>query len=344
MDSYRCSTVLGEGFGSPEEFMPERQMSRLLMTTLVEGGRIDRTGVVLPIAVDRRQYDPEKWAIGPELESRQRHDILVPGREHKRQISNDGSVEEVIKWTVKPYLYNALTGYGKLELDPQRFSEVITEAAALDETLRRSPMYSGLCSTDQLQDAYRIRGPESSREMPDTRIYVPVGQDAMRVVRRVVEEGAVFSSAKAWVPRIEQGEQEFRRDTPIFGVQTLEQLKSVVSVLRVLQAAGELPLMASSLVGMPITDLPGTYIGQAEHGASFNGRMRELFAGPLTTACQENQVAAGERITLDWLTHVGRRARDLATASAEATGTSTRHHALLKDQDPMFLRAVISEN
>lgn len=331
---------------SAETFMPLEHMKDMTAAALIESERIDDEGVVQPIEVKRNLHG-SKWLRGPATDSLWRSDMFVPTEEELRpyiEIDEQGleTRNRIADPSMDTALYRALTGQEKVDLSPDQATGVLHDNMALETTLAARPDYTLSFSEEQKEDAHHVTANvEAEPEFAPLRVYVPAGLDAVKVAESVFAAGADMSYAKIWTPRAAVGEQTIRQDTPIFEVTTFNQLTSLLASLHRLAEAGQLPSQAAPVAGQEIDGLPGVYMGQTEHGKSFNGRMRDLFGKPIQEACSQVKLAAGDVVDERTLSAIAENARTLARRHADEMGANPHNHAFLRDQPVDEIIAIV---
>lgn len=346
------NTPLTHEFGapSPEAFMPLERVEAMTQAILQTTGRIDGEGYVQPTEVKRTLHDGRS-IIGEPMNSIWRTDIFVPTKDETRAYIETDENGITTKNRIKnprfdQILYRHLTGKSTL----QRLTEKQAIALQHDKAEFES-IISGLPSYEmhydnvgQFEEAFHVTAVEKpASDFAPTRVYVPGGVDALKVASAVLESGADIRYAKIWTPQATTGEQVIHQDAPIFEVTTFKQLESLMSSLRDLAKEGKLPADPTPLAGYEVEDLPGVYVGQAEAGTSFNGRMGDLFGLAIQEACSQVRLHAGEVVTTDTINNIALHARELAQANAAETHTDPNNHAFLSGQPVDAILAVVNQ-
>lgn len=321
---------------APEAFISPEGAQHLV--AMVMEGRVDpRTGQLLPIEEELTLMNGPGYMTKP-LPSRLRYDVVLPEQPQDRPYKDGGTLQITQNYSVSGELYQGFTSEHEISLGAADIERLAYERAKLEQTLDRRPDLTWKLNEEQRQDAYHISqnnepAPNSDgRLVSPVRVYIPGGARGVEITNRLLEAGADFARAKIWVPQAARGEQSFREDTPIFTVNTLEQLQSVVDALRSVTTRGLLHAEANSPVGIPIEGIPGAFIAQPVE-QSFNGEMADFWSEPIRKACNSLPLRAGQVVTSAWVHEAARRASAIAQRQAHAAGISPVHHALAPGQD-----------
>ncbi len=329
---------LAETDPSHEALIDLEMMQELVVHDLHGNGRIDQEGKILPLEIERRQHDPERWVMGrgPKLEPLMTHDIVPNPQQAKGFITEESGIHirNRSPWDPEQRLYQTLTRRKEIALTAEQVTQETADWQGLVQALDRSGQYDAADSNEQLSNGLHLtRKEQPPAEFARTRIYVQAGHRALGVTRDMIEKGADFRYAKIWYPSPTTEPQIFREDTPIFEVETFTQLESTIDVLRQLKAAGRLPEpeIKIPIIGAPVEGLDGVYVGQPG-STSFNIRMGELFGPALYRAYLDAPKPASQHITQEWVAQVATKARELASQKAHGLDVDPHHHAFLKDQ------------
>lgn len=330
-----------------ETFIDQMQIRNLLLQFLSETGRIDDSGVVQPLEIER-YGEPEKYLWGgTKLEPIMCQDIFFPTEEMRRPciVTNRNGVKSRNVIMLMDVLYSILSGQSPLELTEPEVDYIRHSKAALEDTLAMSSTYRGFINDGQICEAFHIQKQvKAVSDFDVTRIYVTGEKHGAPIMQRMILEGADFASGKVWVPYETTHRQTFRYDTPIFEMNTFSQLRSVLSHLRDLSRRGFLsggPVF-EPLVGQPIPGLPGAYLGQAKEGESFNGNMEHVFKSALSDACSEIHLRAGDTLTEYHVDTIVRRVVELAQQNAIKIGIDPNNHAFYTGQPINKIMSIVN--
>lgn len=328
--------------------MPLELVEAMTQAILQTTGRIDGEGYVQPIEVTRALYDGRS-IMGEPMDSVWRTDIFVPTKDETRAYIETDANGITTKNRIKnprfdQILYRSLIGRELENLTEEQAGTLRNEKTAFENTISGLPGYELSYNTDQKEDSYRVTAvKETEPDFAPTRVYIPGGLGALKVAASVFESGADMDYAKIWTPEVSKGEQVIHQDAPIFEVTTFKQLESLMASLRKLAKEGRLPAGPTPLAGYEVEDLPGVYIGQAEPGTSFNGRMGDLFGEAIQEACSQVRLQAGEVVTTDIMNIIALHARELAQSNVEDTRTDPNNHAFLSGQPVDAILAVVNQ-
>jgi len=272
--------------------------------------------------------------------------FFVPtAKQKKSYITHDiiGSkvINNVFCFNLGGVLYQELTGLHKyfVALDQETADSQAAAQERLQKAVKASGRYAATGSGNTIgwEDSSHIYGLDADTTKPDfatTRIYIPGGLEASRVMSQIIEAGAQFSYAKVWLPSADTSRQPIRHDSPIVETRTFDELHSVLDVLRGIKADGQLPAAKPPLTGVEIPALPGVFVGQIAGRTSFNSNMDRLFGEPMQASCENITLQAGDVLSENLLADISFNVRSLAQVNAATSdlGISTEHHAFMANQ------------
>lgn len=336
--SLEFSASSGEHSADPEAFISSKGAELLVAFAMKE--RVDPgTSQLLPIKEELALMNGPGYSIKP-LEPRVRYDVVLPEPTRYEKYDDGGTLRISQDYDVDGELYDALTDKHEVTLDAAGIEQLSYVRAKLEETLASHPSFEWVLDRWQKEDAYHISRKETPPPNSDgklispLRVYVPGGVQGVRIMNHVIETGTDFAHAKVWTPQAARGRQTFRQDTPILFVNTVEQLRSVVTAVRAIATQGLIEPKDNSPIGIPIEGAPGAFIGQPKEDQSFNGQMARLWSEPIRLACNSDSMRlhAGEVVTWDWVEKAAKMATAIAQQQAQAAGINPNCHALLPGQ------------
>lgn len=229
-------------------------------------------------------------------------------------------------------LSSLIRGEHVLQLSERELGSIRDSSLALQRTLGKIGMGQREISSEQYRDAHHFSKNGTAHERGDfdaLRVHVPGGARGAEIANEVLSDDSVdVLGGKVWLPNMWRV-QNFRKDAPIFLVNTFDSLAGLVGKLRSLDLDGTV-----STVGAPVSGTEGVYVGQdLGSGTTFSDSSNKMFQSAMEQAIGENNLRSGEYITLEWRELIARRMVQIAMASAVDFGFSPYHHAFHEDPE-----------
>ena len=324
-----------------EKLLDPEKMREAVTTVLQAYEMVDDSGVIQAYPIKRciiKDGKGQEYTAGPRLPDGQMA-VLYPGQDEFRIYDTEESDPEgrdiVVRNSVRGIssysaLYNKVSGRGYIQLNPDRAMRVSADSRALSDALGEDARYTYRYSTEQEMPAYHVSSIDDPLEpdFTELRIYAPCGALGASVAEKAISDHVDCSGMKVWVPEGTEKGQRYRMDSPIFFVATYKQLSEVISFLR----SAEVEFTSDLLVGQPVENLPGVFIGQPNRkGGAFTSDATDIVEQAIIGACQDlrHEIVPGHTLTDSDLSKLVDTANRLGVKIATQSGRDSEHCSFL---------------